>query len=129
MEEALKNLKNISKSFEQFMGSLDKVVKQINKIHNLVDEKIGMLSNDTRNVIEFIKIEDEKSNKLISDLAETTITEIKKFYDYFELEKINKVIKDLKTDIKVPELEEITTPEDLKKVLTELKEIVTKINK
>jgi len=129
MEEALKNLKNISTSFEQFMGSLDKVVKQINKIHNLVDEKIGMLSNDTRNVIEFIKKEDEKSNKLISDLAENTITEIKKFYYYFELEKINNAIKDLKTDIKVPELKEITTPEDLKKVLTEIKEIVTKFNK
>ncbi|MFX0132555.1 MAG: hypothetical protein ACFFDN_02795 [Candidatus Hodarchaeota archaeon] len=58
MEEALKNLKKISKSFQQFMGSLEKVGKQINKIHNLVDEKIGMLSKDTHNMVELIKKED-----------------------------------------------------------------------
>ncbi|NVM02734.1 MAG: hypothetical protein HWN67_10380 [Candidatus Helarchaeota archaeon] len=127
MEEALKNLKDISKSFQQFMGSLEKVGKQINKIHNLVEEKIGMLSKDTHNMVEFIKKEDEKSNKLISDLAEKTTSEIKRFYDYFELEKINKMIKDLKTEIKVPELKGATTPEDLKSVLSEIKKIVKRI--
>ena len=129
MEEALKNLKNISKSFEQFMGSLDKVAKQINKIHNLVDDKIGMLSKDTRDIVDFIKAEDEKSNKLISDLAEKNITEIKRFYNYFELEKLNKMVNDLKTDIKPPDLKEKATTEDLKNVLNEIKEIVKFINK
>ncbi len=128
MEEALKNLKNISKSFEQFMGSLDKVAKQINKIHNLVDEKIGILSKDTRDMVDFIKAEDQKSNKLISDLAEKNVTEIKKFFDYFELEKLNKMVNDLKTDIKSPDLKEKATPEDLKNILTEIKEIVKLIN-
>ncbi|MHA1378829.1 MAG: hypothetical protein ACTSRG_10645 [Candidatus Helarchaeota archaeon] len=123
MEETLKTLKEISKSFEQFVGTLEKTTKQINKIHNLVEEKIRLLSEDTRKIVDFIKKEDEKSNKMINDLAQNTINEIKRFYEYFELEKVNKIVQDLNTEIKVPELKQIKSGEDLKSTLSELKEI------
>ncbi len=123
MEETLNILKDISKSFEQFAGTLENATKQINKIHNLVNEKIGILSKDTRDMVEFIKKEDEKSNKLIRDLAENSINEIKRFYEYFELEKIKKMIKDIDAEISTPEIKKAASEDDLKSTLAELKEI------
>ncbi|MHA1298441.1 MAG: hypothetical protein ACTSO9_03255 [Candidatus Helarchaeota archaeon] len=123
MEETLKTLKNIAKSFEDFAVSLEKATQRINKIHNLVDEKIGMLSKDTHEMAEFIKKENEKSNKLIKDLVEETIKEIKMFYEYFELEKVNKMVQNLNTEISVPELKKTASTEELKTALSELKEI------
>lgn len=123
MEETLKTLKEISKSFEQFMGSLEKTTQRINRIHNLVDEKIGMISTDTHEMIEFIKKEDEKSNQLIKDLVEKTVNEIGKLYEYFELNKLKNIISNLDREIKFPDLEQIASIEELKSALSQIKEI------
>ena len=123
MEETLKTLKGIAKSFEQFSGALDKASERIKKIHNLVDEKIGLLSTDTRELAEFVKSENENSTKLVSNLVDDTIKEINRFYKYFELERVNKMVMDLNTEISVPELKKTASKDELASVLNELKEI------
>lgn len=105
------------------MGSLEKTTQRINRIHNLVDEKIGMISTDTHEMIEFIKKEDEKSNQLIKDLVEKTVNEIGKLYEYFELNKLKNIISNLDREIKFPDLEQIASIEELKSALSQIKEI------
>ena len=123
MEETLKTLKSILKSFEKFQGTLDRTSAQISKIHNLVDEKLSMLSKDTHDMVKFIKTEDDKYNNMIKNLADKTIHEIERFYDFFELDKINKMLKDLDTEIVFPKIEEIASLEELKAVVSHIREI------
>ena len=122
MEETLNILKNLSKSFEQFSGNLETTTQRINKIHNLVDEKLGMIADDIKQMMEFIEKEAQESNQMIKGLVDKTIIEINKFYEYFELEKVDKIIKDLKNEIKIPELKKTASVEELKVALSQIKE-------
>ena len=122
MEETLNILKNISKSFEKFSGSLGTATRRINRIHNLVNEKLGMISDDIKKMMEFIEKEAKESNQMIEGLVDKTITEINKFYEYFELEKVDRILKDLKNEIKIPELKKTASIKELKAALSQIKE-------
>jgi len=119
MTKIYEKMNEASQMLKDLVLVMNKSSENIEKFNNLIEDKIVVLSDEIKGLNNYLKAEDDKYNKNLTETANRLEKEIKTLADFFNLKPLTDNLKSLTSEMKNIDFSQIAQKE--------LNESITKI--